>query len=56
MTRLNLDLTTRQINILLRSLDLLLGKTYSSEKDCTEYREIIDIIRYIDKQVFVENK
>jgi hypothetical protein len=48
MTRLTLDLTTKQINLLLKSLD-------SFEKGNNDLSgEIMDLMRYLDKQVFGE--
>ena len=53
MTRLTLDLTTRQINILFEALE-------SFEKNSligTELNiDIIKLTRYLDSVVFVENK
>ena len=52
MTRtLSLELTTKQINILFRGLDLLNG--FIENKN--DSKEIGDLIRYIDKKVFGEN-
>jgi hypothetical protein len=48
MTRLNLDLTTRQINILFKALESL-------EKNDSELSaDIIKLTRYLDSVVFVE--
>lgn len=49
MTQLNLELTTKQINILFQGLDNL--REISNPVD---NKEIGDLIRYIDKQVFGE--
>ena len=50
MTRLNLDLTTKQINILFKALESL-------EKNNSYFSgEIIELVRYLDSKVFVENK
>jgi lysyl-tRNA synthetase class II len=48
MTRLNLDLTTRQINILFKALESL-EKNNSGLSD-----DIIKLTRYLDSVVFVE--
>jgi len=52
MTRLNLDLTTKQINILFKALE-------SFEQNSTGNNElsadIIKLTRYLDSSVFVEN-
>ena len=49
MTRLTLDLTTRQINILFKALESL-------EKNDGELSDdIIKLTRYLDSVVFVEN-
>ena len=53
MTRLNLDLTTRQINILFEALESLEKNSVSG----TELNaDIIKLTRYLDSVVFVENK
>ena len=49
MTQLNLELTTKQINILFQGLDNLREIANPSDN-----KEISDLIRYIDKQVFGE--
>ena len=57
MTRLNLDLTTKQINILFRALyalDDIDDDTNDGNDDL--HREIMELMRYVDSKVFVENK
>jgi hypothetical protein len=49
MTRLNLDLTTRQINILFEALESL------EEHNSYFSGEIIDLVRYLDSKVFMGN-
>jgi hypothetical protein len=53
MTRLNLDLTTRQINILFEALETLQAyyKTTNTNTINVE-REIINFTRYLDSKVF----
>jgi hypothetical protein len=49
MTRLNLDLTTKQINILFKALENL------EKNDTTGLSaDIIKLTRYLDSSVFVE--
>jgi hypothetical protein len=51
MTRLNLDLTTRQINILFEALESFEKNSLSG----TEFNvDIIKLTRYLDSVVFVE--
>ena len=47
MTQLNLELTTKQIVLLFKSLDYLRENT-----DIDDNKEINDLIRYLDKKVF----
>jgi hypothetical protein len=51
MTRLNLDLTTRQINILFEALESL---EKNSVGDNELSADIIKLTRYLDSVVFVE--
>jgi hypothetical protein len=51
MTRLNLDLTTRQINILFKALESL---EQNSVGDNELSADIIKLTRYLDSVVFVE--
>jgi hypothetical protein len=51
MTRLNLDLTTRQINILFEALESL---EKNSVSDTELNADIIKLTRYLDSVVFVE--
>ena len=52
MTRLNLDLTTRQINILFEALESL--EKNNTVGDTELSRDIIKLTRYLDSVVFVE--
>jgi hypothetical protein len=48
MTRLTLDLTTKQINLLFKALESL------EEHNNYFSGEIIELVRYLDKKVFPE--
>lgn len=50
MTKINLELTTKQINMLFQGLDMLKEIAPPSDN-----KEICDLIRYIDKEVFGNN-
>jgi len=52
MTRLNLDLTTRQINILFEALESL--EKNNTVGDTELSRDIVKLTRYLDSVVFVE--
>jgi len=52
MTRLNLDLTTRQINILFKALESL--EKNNNVGDTELSADIIKLTRYLDSVVFVE--
>ena len=52
MTRLNLDLTTRQINILFKALENLEQNSVGNNELSAD---IIKLIRYLDSSVFVKN-
>jgi len=56
MTRLNLDLTTRQINILFKALESLERDNNVANFDSDLSDDIINLTRYLDSVVFVENK
>jgi hypothetical protein len=56
MTRLNLDLTTRQINILFKALESLERDNNLANFDSDLSDDIIKLTRYLDSVVFVENK
>ena len=47
MTQLNLELTTKQVILLFKSLDALREKS-----NIDDNKEISDLIRYLDKKVF----
>ena len=51
MTRLNLDLTTKQINLLFMALENL---EKNSESGTELNADIIKLTRYLDSMVFVE--
>jgi len=51
MNTVNLELTTKQIILLFRGLDLLRG---SVDTNNDEWKETCDLIRYVDKQTFRE--
>ena len=53
MTRLNLDLTTKQINILFKALESL--EKNNTVGDIELSADIIKLTRYLDSVVFVEN-
>jgi hypothetical protein len=53
MTRLNLDLTTKQINLLFMALENL---EKSDRMGDPERADIMKLTRYLDSVVFVENK
>jgi hypothetical protein len=53
MTRLNLDLTTKQINLLFKALYTL---DDTDTRTPNLHGEIMDLMRYLDSKVFVENK
>jgi hypothetical protein len=53
MTRLNLDLTTRQINLLFESLEILQAY-YKTTNAINIEMEVTDLIRLLDKKVFPE--
>jgi len=53
MTTLNLDLSTRQINLLFESLETL-KSFYKTTNTPNIMMEINDLMRYIDKQTFGE--
>ena len=52
MTRLNLDLTTRQINILFEALESLEKNNIVGDTELS--RDIVKLTRYLDSVVFVE--
>jgi len=52
MTRLNLDLTTKQINILFKALESL--EKNNTVGDTELSRDIVKLTRYLDSVVFVE--
>jgi hypothetical protein len=52
MTRLNLDLTTRQINILFEALESL--EKNNTVGDTELSRDIVKLTRYLDSVVCVE--
>ena len=52
MTKLNLDLSDRQINLLFESLETL--KSFYKTTNFQIMMEINDLMRYIDKQTFGE--
>jgi len=52
MTRLTLDLTTRQINILFEALESL--EKNNTVGDTELSRDIVKLTRYLDSVVFVE--
>jgi len=56
MTRLNLDLTTKQINILFKALESLERDNNLANFDSDLSDDIIKLTRYLDSVVFVENK
>ena len=53
MTRLNLDLTTKQINILFEALESLEKNNTVGDNELSA--DIIKLTRYLDSVVFVEN-
>ena len=53
MTRLNLDLTTKQINILFKALESLDKNNTVGDNELSA--DIIKLTRYLDSVVFVEN-
>jgi hypothetical protein len=53
MTRLTLDLTTKQINLLLSAFYAL---DAADDGNDNLHREIMELMRYVDSKVFVENK
>jgi hypothetical protein len=53
MTRLNLDLTTKQINILFKALESLEKNNTVGDNELSA--DIIKLTRYLDSVVFVEN-
>ena len=53
MTRLTLDLTTKQINILFKALESL--EKNNNVGDTELSADIIKLTRYLDSVVFVEN-
>jgi hypothetical protein len=57
MTRLNLDLTTRQINILFRAL-YALDDIDDDTNDGNDnlHGEIMDLMRLLDDKIYAENK
>jgi hypothetical protein len=55
MTKLNLDLTTRQINLLFESLETLQAY-YKTTNAINVEGEVTDLIRLLDSKIFVENK
>jgi hypothetical protein len=55
MTRLNLDLTTKQINILFKALESLDKDNNVGNFDSELSDDIIKLTRYLDSVVFVEN-
>jgi hypothetical protein len=55
MTRLNLDLTTKQINILFKALESLEKNNNVANFDSELSDDIIKLTRYLDSVVFVEN-
>ena len=52
MTRLNLDLTTKQINILFKALESLEKNNTVGDNELSA--DIIKLTRYLDSVVFVE--
>lgn len=48
MRTLELELTTKQINILFKSLETL------KDIDKTNYADIMELLRYVDNKVFGE--
>ena len=54
MTRLNLDLTTKQINILFKALESLERDNNVANFDSDLSDDIIKLTRYLDSVVFVE--
>jgi hypothetical protein len=54
MTRLTLDLTTKQINLIFKALESL--EKNNTLGDIELSADIIKLIRYLDSKVFVENK
>jgi hypothetical protein len=52
MTRLNLDLTTKQINLLFKALESL--EKNNNVGDTELSADIIKLTRYLDSVVFVE--
>jgi hypothetical protein len=54
MTRLNLDLTTKQINILFKALESLERDNNVANFDSDLSNDIIKLTRYLDSVVFVE--
>jgi hypothetical protein len=54
MTRLNLDLTTKQINILFKALESLERDNNLANFDSDLSDDIIKLTRYLDSVVFVE--
>jgi hypothetical protein len=55
MTRLNLDLTTKQINILFKALESLEKNNNVANFDSELPDDIIKLTRYLDSVVFIEN-
>jgi hypothetical protein len=55
MTRLNLDLTTKQINLLFMALESLERDNNVANFDSYLSDDIIKLTRYLDSVVFVEN-
>ena len=53
MTRLTLDLTTKQINILFKALESLDKNNTVGDNELSA--DIIKLTRYLDSVVFVEN-
>ena len=53
MTRLTLDLTTKQINILFKALESLEKNNTVGDNELSA--DIIKLTRYLDSVVFVEN-
>ena len=53
MTRLTLDLTTKQINILFKALESL--EKNNNVGDTELSADIIKLTRYLDSVVFIEN-
>jgi hypothetical protein len=55
MTKLNLDLTNRQIYFLFESLETL-KSYYKTINAINVEKEVTDLIRYLDSKVCVENE